>query len=67
MTSIIIIGPTEAIRDALFGPQDHNRHVMDLIWHRKMLNINPDYLADIARRQAWKRSQGIGPEGMCHA
>jgi hypothetical protein len=61
-----IIGTTEAICAALF-PQQHDRHAQDWRWHMKMVNVNPNYLADIAARQAAKLAAGIGPEGMCRA
>lgn len=61
-----IIGPTEAIIETMF-PMQQNRHCQDRIWHLKMMNVNPNYLADIAARQAAKRAAGIGPEGLCHA
>ncbi len=64
---IIIVGSTEVIRDALFGPQNHDRHVADWRWHLRAVNLNPNYLAEIAARQADKRAAGIGPEGMCRA
>lgn len=49
------------------GPRQYDRHCGDYRWHLQMVNVNPNYLQDIAERQAWKRAQGIGPEGRCPA
>lgn len=67
MNGVVIIGPAEAIREFMFGPPQHDRHVQDWRWHKQMFNLNPNYLAEIAARQAAKRAAGIGPEGRCHA
>jgi hypothetical protein len=63
--NIAIIGPVEILRDILCGEQQHNSHCQAWRWHDYMTNINANYLADIAERQARKRAMGIGPEGMC--
>jgi hypothetical protein len=60
------IGSTEDIIAVLF-PQDHCAHVHDRRWHLKMMNLNPNYQAELAERQAAKRAAGIGPEGICRA
>lgn len=66
-SAIIATGKNEmeALFDALF-PSRFDKHVQDWRWHLKMVNLNPNYLADIAARQAAKRAAGIGPEGLCH-
>lgn len=64
--SVAFIGSTEDICAVLF-PQDHRAHVRDHRWHVLMERENPNYLAEIAERQAAKRAAGIGPEGMCRA
>ena len=64
--SVAFIGSTEDICAVLF-PQDHRSHVQAWRWHENMVRQNPDYLAEIAARQAAKRAAGIGPEGMCRA
>lgn len=61
------IAPTDIIIAGLFGPRQHNEHCKALKWHRYMLGFDPNYLAEIAARQAAKRAAGIGPEGRCHA
>lgn len=44
---------------ALFvGERQHDAHVLARKWHLYMLQFAPDYLAEIARRQAYKRSIG---------
>jgi hypothetical protein len=63
----VFIGTTEIIIAGLFGPRQQDEHMKALRWHRRMVQINPDYLADIAARQAAKRAAGVGPEGRCHA
>ena len=63
--TIAIIGPVEAIRVLLCGEQQHDEHTRGYRWHQYIANINANYLADIAERQARKRAMGIGPEGMC--
>ncbi len=65
-SGFIIIGPTEALIEALF-PSKFDNHIQKWRWHVAMVRENPDYLADIAVRQAAKRAAGIGPEGRCHA
>ncbi len=68
MSGYIITSPDpQVIRELLCGPQQHAAHVQAHRWHVYMLNINPNYLADIAARQAAKRAAGIGPEGLCPA
>lgn len=62
----IVTGPTEKLLEAFF-PSKFDRHVQAWRWHVYMVNLNPNYLADIAARQAAKRAAGIGPEGLCHA
>lgn len=62
----VFIAPTDFIIECLFPPK-YDRHVQDWRWHSRMIGFNPNYQADIARRQADKRAHGIGPEGMCHA
>jgi hypothetical protein len=53
---------------ALFcGPRQHDTHMQKYRWHLTMLAVNPNYLADIARRQEANRAAGIGPEGRCQA
>lgn len=63
----VFIGPTDIIIAGLFGPRQQDSHCQALRWHLRMVQINPDYLAEIAKRQAAKRAAGIGPEGRCHA
>lgn len=58
------IAPTDIIIAAMFPPK-FDRHVQDWKWHAHMVNVNPGYQAEIAQRQADKRSAGIGPEGRC--
>ena len=60
------IGPTDIIVESLF-PLRYDKHVQDWRWHTYMIGFSPNYLADIAARQADKRAHGIGPEGMCRA
>lgn len=60
------IAPTDIIIAAMFQFQQ-DRHVQDWRWHGMMANLNPNYQADIAGRQAMKRAAGIGPEGLCRA
>ena len=36
----------------------YDEHCRDWRWHRFMLQGNPNYQAEIARRQAYKRSIG---------
>lgn len=62
----VFIGPTEIIIAGLFGPRQQDSHMQALRWHRYMLGFDPNYLAEIERRQAAKRAAGIGPEGRCH-
>lgn len=42
--AIVITGSTEAIRDLLFGPQQHNEHCKGWRWHV--------YVKDADKRQA---------------
>ena len=62
----VFIASTDIIIAGLFKFQ-HDKHCQDYRWHAFMMNSNPNYLQDIAERQAAKRANGIGPEGMCHA
>lgn len=62
--TVAFIGPTDVILSAL-APPKYDRHIQGYKWHLFMMNSNPNYLADIAARQADKRAAGIGPEGMC--
>jgi len=63
----VFIAPTEIIVSAM-APSKYDRHIQDFRWHARMTAwCAPDYLADIAARQAAKRAAGIGPEGRCHA
>lgn len=65
-SSIVVTGQIEALVEAFF-PSKFDKHVQDWKWHLHISNINPNYLADIAARQAAKRAAGIGPKGLCHA
>lgn len=47
----------EAMLEAFFCVQP-DKHVQDWRWHCFMLNSNPNYLEDIAKRQAAKREAG---------
>jgi hypothetical protein len=49
--------PQDIIRLFIGDPQ-HNEHCKDWRWHVAMININPNYQEEIARRQAYKRSIG---------
>lgn len=53
--------------EAFFGPKQADQHMQAYRWHRTMLAGNPNYLEEIAARQAAKRAAGIGPEGRCPA
>lgn len=64
--SNIFIAPTEIIADVLY-PQQHNEHCKGWRFHHYIMNVNKNYQAEIAARQAAKRSAGIGAEGRCHA
>lgn len=65
-SGFIITGPTETLIAAMFPPK-YDKHVQDWRWHLYSLErLGPNYLADIAARQAAKRAAGIGPEGLCH-
>jgi hypothetical protein len=61
----VFIAPTAIIIDGLFGPRQHDSHCQGWRWHLYISNVNKDYLAEVARRQADKRAAGIGPEGRC--
>ena len=63
----VVTAETEEFIEALFGPRDHNSHMQAYRWHRTMVAGNPNYLEEIAARQAAKRAAGIGPEGRCPA
>lgn len=58
---------TQEFMEALFGPSQHDRHMKDWRWHLVMAEMNPNYLEDIAARQAAKRAAGIGVNGRCPA
>ncbi len=49
--------PQDIIRLFIGDPQ-HDSHARDFRWHMAMMNINQNYQAEIARRQAYKRSIG---------
>lgn len=62
----VFIGPTDLILSVL-APCKYNEQVKAWRWHQFMMAGNPNYLAEIAQRQADKRAAGIGPDGLCHA
>lgn len=53
-----VIGSTEAVMEFLGLSPQHNEHCKAYRWHRFMMPIQPDYLEEIAKRQAYKRSIG---------
>jgi hypothetical protein len=63
----IVTAETEEFIEALFGPQQHANHMQAWRWHQVMVGMNPNYLGDIANRQAAKRAAGIGVNGRCPA
>lgn len=67
-TNITFLSDTismETLLEAFFKVQA-DEHVKAWRWHCSMVASNPNYLEDIAERQAKKRAAGIGVEGMCH-
>ncbi len=62
----VFIAPTEIILSVL-APPKYDKHVQDWRWHLQMVNLDPNYLDAIAKRQADKRAAGIGTEGLCVA
>lgn len=63
----IVTAETHEFIEAFFGPRQQSAHLQAWRWHQTMLDINPNYLHEIAARQAAKRAAGIGPEGRCPA
>ena len=63
----IVTAETQEFIDALFGPQQHAHHMQADHWHMVMVGMNPDYIDEIAQRQADKRAAGIGINGRCPA
>ena len=63
----VVTAETEEFIEALFGPQQHANHMKAYRWHMVMVGMNPDYIDEIAQRQADKRAAGIGINGRCPA
>jgi hypothetical protein len=63
----IVTAETQEFIEAFFGPRQHNSQMQAWRWHQTMLEINPNYLSDIAARQAQKRAIGISVNGRCPA
>jgi hypothetical protein len=61
-----IIAPTDLVLSVL-APERYDEHMKAWRWHEFLVGVSPNYLAEIAVRQAAKRAAGIGPEGMCRA
>lgn len=55
---LVVTGSTEAVMEFLGLSPQHNEHAKANRWHRFMVAVQPDYLDEIARRQAYKRSIG---------